>query len=255
MNEETLSPTRPTNPKRLNARFGGFINSRRYKMFGIAEIAALLGSCVVFLLVLFSYVYFVAPARARLKTAEADRNRLQGNLQKLGTMVDEGKSTKQTVDEIAYSLERFETVSLVNSDEGRMQLYSELNQLILKNGLWNSAGPSYTALDPLGKKVTPGKSVNTKWQSVYPGIGVLVTVEGPYQNVRRFIQDIERSKQFVIINQVELQKATANNSSVAAATPEGGSGTRASLVSLQLNMSTYFQRSGSEPVSDASKEQ
>jgi hypothetical protein len=134
-------------------------------------------------------------------------------------------------------------------------LYAELNQLILKNGLWNSAGPTYTALDPLGTKVTPGKSVNTKWQSVSPGIGVLVTVEGPYQNVRRFIQDIERSKQFVIINQVELQKATSNNSSAAVSTPESGSGTRASLVSLQLNMSTYFQRVGSEPVSDVSKEQ
>ena len=254
MNEEPLSPPRPTNSKRLNARFGAFTDSRRNKMFGIAEIAALLGSCVVFLLVVFSYVYFVAPARARLKTAEADRSRLESNLKKLGTMVDQGKTTKQTVDEIADSLERFETVSLVNTDEGRMQLYAELNQLILKNGLWNSAGPTYTALDPLGTKVTPGKSVNTKWQSVYPGIGVLVTVEGPYQNVRRFIQDIERSKQFVIINQVELQKAT-NNSSAAVATPEGGSGTRASLVSLQLNMSTYFQRAGSDPVSDASKEQ
>ncbi|PYS73342.1 MAG: hypothetical protein DMF69_05115 [Acidobacteria bacterium] len=254
MNEEPVLAPRPNNAKRLTARFDVFKDSRTNKMFGIAEISALLGSCVVFLLALFSYIYFVAPARTRLKTAAADRSRLESNLKKLGTMVDEGKTTKQTVDEIADSLQRFETVSLVNTDEGRMQLYAELNQLILKNGLWNSAGPSYTALDPLGTKATPGKSVNTKWQSVYPGIGVMVTVEGPYQNVRRFIQDIERSKQFVIINQIELQKATANNSS-ASSTPEGGSGTRASLVSLQLNMSTYFQRAGSEPVSDASKEQ
>lgn len=252
MKEEPMATSRLGKIK-LNDRVGGFMNARRSKMFGIAEIVALLGSCVVLLLVLFSYVYFLVPARLRLRTANEDRSRLESNLKKLGGIVAEGKTTKQQVDQIATSLERFENVGLVRTDEGRKELYGELNQLILKNGLRNTSGPTYTPLDPVGTKVTPGKSVTTKWQSVYPGIGVLVTVEGPYQNVRHFIQDIERSKQFVIINQVELQKAE-NSASVSAA-PEGGSGTRGSLVSLQLNMSTYFQRTAAESGSDASKEQ
>jgi hypothetical protein len=77
-----------------------------------------------------------------------------------------------------------------------------------------------------------------------------MTVEGQYQDVRRFIRDIERSKQFVVINEVELQRATQTNTPVSvdgngAAVPAAtGSGTRASLVSLQLNMATYFQRGG-----------
>jgi Tfp pilus assembly protein PilO len=121
-----------------------------------------------------------------------------------------------------------------------MGLYGELNTLILKNGLRNTTGPAYTELSPLGTKVTPGASVSTKWQSVYPGIGVLLTVEGPYQNLRHFVQDIERSEQFVIINQVELQRA--ENSSQLAEAEQSSSGSRVSLVSLQLNMSTYFQR-------------
>jgi hypothetical protein len=70
--------------------------------------------------------------------------------------------------------------------------------------------------------------------------------------VRRFIRDVERSKQFVVINEVELQRAMQNNGPVSVddgsatpatpATPPSGSGTRGSLVSLQLNMATYFQR-------------
>jgi Tfp pilus assembly protein PilO len=216
------------------------IESRRDKMFGIAEIIALAGSCFVLFLVLLSYLYFYVPARSRRSTIEADRIRLKANIEKLGGIVRQEKSTKETADEITASLTKFETVSLRQQDSARMGLYGELNTLILKNGLRNTTGPAYTELSPLGAKVTPGTSVSTKWQSVYPGIGVLLTVEGPYQNLRHFVQDIERSEQFVIINQVELQRA--ENSSQLAETEQSSSGSRVSLVSLQLNMSTYFQR-------------
>jgi hypothetical protein len=73
-------------------------------------------------------------------------------------------------------------------------------------------------------------------------------VEGEYQNVRHFIRDVERSKQFVVINEVELQRAT-QSSAPASAEGDAGSGTRASLVTLQLNMSTYFQRPSAGDVS------
>lgn len=218
------------------------ISSRRDKMFGIAEIGALGGSCLLFLLVLLSYLYFLIPARSKVTSLEADRARLKTNVEKMDSIVNTGNTAAATASGIVASLEHFETVELVRPDEGRMTLYGELNQLMSKNGLRNTSGPTYTPLDPLGTKSTPGRSVTTKWQSVYPGIGVLVTVEGPYQNIRHFIQDIEKSKQFVIINQVELQRAQENSS--ATVTPE--SGTRVSLVSLQLNLATYFQRETSE---------
>ena len=44
----------------------------------------------------------------------------------------------------------------------------------------------------------------------------MVTVEGAYENIRRFIRDVERSKQFVVINQVELQRAQQDNAPVSA---------------------------------------
>jgi hypothetical protein len=228
-------------PPRREVKFSSIVAFRRNKMFGIAEIVALAGSCFVLLLVLLSYLYFYVPARARRSTIEADRERLSSNLVKLKGLVDQSKSTKETVDEIQSSLTKFETVSLRQQDSARMGLYGELNQLILKNGVRNTSGPAYAELSPLGEKVTPGTSVNTKWQTVYPGIGVILTVEGPYQNLRHFIQDIERSQQFVIINQVELQRAE-NSSQIAAEAEQSTSGSRVALVSLQLNMSTYFQR-------------
>lgn len=254
MTEDSLhAPRRLSGPQE---RLYAFISSRRDKMFGVAEILALGGSCVVFLLVLLSYLYFLLPARSHLATLQADRLQLKANLQKSELIVSRDRGIKQTVDRIAESLETFESVGLVGKDRGRMTLYDQLNQLIVKNGLLNTSGPTYTTLEPLGGKMTPGKSSSTKWQTVYPGIAVDVTVEGSYQSLRHFIRDIELSKQFVIINQVELQRATNNNSTVdAAAASTAGTGSRASLVSLQLNMVTYFQRSNSAESSRAAQGQ
>ena len=246
MSVEINSEARAQN-RGYSQRMSEFLASRRGKMFGIAEVIALAGSCFVLALVLLSYLYFLVPARSRLASLNADRKQVETNLQTLGGVVKKDTDTKLTVDKIAESLNRFETEHLLRADQGRMDLYEELNQLIIKNGLKNTSGPSYTPLDPAGTKST-GKNVTTKWQSFYPGIAVMVTVEGQYQDVRRFIRDVERSKQFVVINEVELQRATQNSTPVsveegaAAPAPAAGSGTRGSLVSLQLNMATYFQR-------------
>jgi len=221
-------------------RLSAFLDSRRGKMFGIAEVVALAGSCLVLLLVLFSYLYFLVPARSRVTSLNSDKARLQANLRTLEGVVSKGRDTKGQVDNIAASLNDFESSYLLRPDEGRMQLYDELNQMIVKNGLRNTSGPTYTPLDPTGTKAVAGKSTTTKWQSFYPGVAVMVTVEGQYSDIRRFIRDLERTKQFVIINQVELQRANENNAPASA--DENASNPRGSLISLQINMTTYFQR-------------
>lgn len=235
-----------TEPRISSAGYGermrAFLASRRGKMFGVAEVVGLAGSGLVLALVLFSYLYFVVPARSRINSLKADHQQLQTNLKTLNGVVNKEQNTQQTVDRVAASLDRFETENLRRQDEGRMQLYDELNQLIVKNGVKNTSGPTYTTLDPAGMKSGSGKSVITKWQSFYPGISVMVTVEGQYENIRRFIRDVERSRQFVVINEVELQRAEHNSGPVSAEDPSTGSGTRGSMVSLQLNMATYFQR-------------
>ena len=224
-------------------RISTFLESRRGTMFGVAEVVALAGSCLVLALVLFSYLYFVVPARSRISSLNADRQQLHTNLKTLDGVVNKEQNTQQTVDRVAASLNRFETENLSRQDEGRMESFAELNELIVKNGLKNTSGPTFTTLDPAGTKSTSsGKSVITKWQSFYPGVSVMVTVEGSYENIRRFIRDVERSRQFLVINEVELQRAEQNSGPVSAEGGDSASGSRGSLVSLQLNMATYFQR-------------
>ncbi len=241
---EQLSAARRSTTTFIHSRYQALLSSRRGGMFGVAEVAALAVSCLILLLVFFSYLYFLVPARSRLDALQRDREQVRANLQKYDVIVREGRDTKKTTDTITHSLATFENTGLVQQDKGRMGLYADLNELITKNGLRNSAGPTYSPLEPAGAKTTVGKSATAKWQSAYPGIAVDVTVEGQYQNVRHFIQDIERSKQFIIINQVELQRANENNGAQVAG--EGGTGSRGSLVSLQVNMATYFQRANGD---------
>ncbi len=238
LNTEPQSPNAAD--RRYKVRVSEFVDARRGKMFGVVEVAALAGSSFVLALVLFSYLYFLVPARSRIASLKADRQQIETNIKTLGGVVNKDQGTQQTVDTVVASLGEFETKYLLRQDRGRLHLYEELNQLIIKNNVRNTSGPTYTTLDTTDAKAASGKSVVTKWQSFYPGINVMVTVEGQYQDIRRFIHDIERSRQFVVINQVELQRAQQDN--VPVSTEESGSGTRASLVTLQLNMATYFQR-------------
>ena len=245
-------PTLSGGDRRYKQRVSEFIDSRRGRMFGVAEVVALAGSCFVLALVLFSYLYFLVPARSRISSLNTDRKQIETNIKTLDAVVNKEHGSQQTVDTVVASLNDFETKHLQGQEQGRLQLYEELNQLIVKNKVRNTAGPTYTALDPTDVKAASGKSVVTKWQSFYPGINVMVTVEGAYEDIRRFIRDVERSKQFVVINQVELQRAQQDNVPVSA--EESGSGTRISPVTLQLNMATYFQRNNDAGVVPANQE-
>lgn len=224
---------------------------------GLPELIGLAGAALLALITVFAYFYFYLPAQSRLASAQQERDLLQGKLRSVENNLQQNTTVREDVDRINASMQNFESTWLPGAASGRMSLYSTLNTLIKSNGLRNTAGPSYAPLEPLGAKsqtrptASADKQSMAKWQSIYPGIAVSVTVEGPYQRVRHFVRDIEASRQFLIINAVELESVT--QSGVAAemeplSAGRGGPGTaaiaggRGTQVSLRLEMATYFQR-------------
>ncbi len=244
--QTTSSTVTRTRLQRLNL-------SRQKQVLGPAELIGLAGSLLILVLVIVAYLYFLLPARSRLEALRAERSLLQSQLRNSQEFVRQGQNTEATVQNITQSLEAFEGKRLVGANSGRMGLYDSLNQLIRKNGLRNTSGPTYVPLAATGSKVgTAGsRSGSTKWQSIYPGIAISLTVEGQYQNLRRFVRDLETNRQFVIINSVELERSTETNSSPSADGSSTG-GARGSLVSLRLEMATYFQRTPAEESTSAS---
>jgi hypothetical protein len=238
----------PANRERIRARLERIHKSRRRGRLGIAELVGLSVGGAMLLAVIVGYVYFLVPARSRVASLLLERDRLQQQVRVSQDNFRTGVDTQTKVQKITDSLQNFEEVGLVNRGEGRMLLYEKLNQLIHKNGLRNTSGPTYAGLEPIVSRggqqaaASTSNSAAAKWQSLYPGIAVNVTVEGQYQNVRRFVQDIENSKEFIIINAVELERATESNfqpmAEPGATKPSSGN----ALVSLRVDLATYFQR-------------
>ena len=258
-------PGRP----QIRIRFDKLKRSSGLRVIGVPELIGLSVAALLALLTIFAYLYFLAPAHSRRDLAQLERDRLQGQVRASQLNIIEGKTAREAVDRISASLNDFEGNWLAAPGSGRLSLYAELNELIRSNRLRNTSGPSYTTLAPLGTKgqvqptVSAEQQSNAKWQSIYPGISVSVTVEGPYQSVRHFVRDIEMSRQFLIINAVELegvtQSGTATQETSIVRTPapvRGGraavplnvpppAGGRGTLVSLRLDLATYFNRAGS----------
>jgi Tfp pilus assembly protein PilO len=246
---EQPAPARPVvNRDLIRARLSRLSSPGHRSIFGPAEVIGLGASFLILVLVIGAYLFFLAPARSRRDRLQLEHSRLQSQLRNSQDVVRQGQTTEAAVQSITESLDVFESKQLQGPNRGRMSLYDTLNQLIRKNGLRNTSGPTYTPLESARSKTSAGgtRSANTKWQSIYPGIGISLTVEGPYQNLRRFVRDLETNKQFVIINSVELERATETNSPPPAEGEPAGGTRGASLVSLRLDMATYFQRNSTE---------
>lgn len=202
------------------------IRSRK-GMFDVPEIAAVGFAGFLLLMVLLSYLFWLRPAQANLRQRAATRENLENDYQKLKTTLGENQTTEGKVADIVGSLERFETNYLSAPAQGNSLLFARVNEIISKNNLRNTAGPDFAPLQTISlDKYDPAKE-QSRNQNLYPGTAVSVTVEGGYANLRRFISDLENSRQFVVIRAIEIE---AENNSPSSG---GGSGSAQSAADLE----------------------
>jgi hypothetical protein len=255
----------------LRTRFERLRGARRRSPLGLPEALALGVAALLVLTTVLAYLFLLVPQRSRRQSLETERGDLQKLLQSEKTNIGAGRDTQQRVGDILASLDRFELDHLGQSGSGRQAVIEELNRLIIRDNLRISGGISFTEF----QEAVPGVDASQPQrrtgndeaaarvvQSVFPGIGVTLTVEGTYPNLRRLIRDIEADNQFVVINTVELEGVSDSNAVMqtptaqapATLSPEGPMAaappaaqpqaiTRGALVSLRLDMAAYFRRS------------
>jgi Tfp pilus assembly protein PilO len=250
----------PSRAAGLRTRLGAFRATRRRGAIGLPEFIALTLSALLLLTAVLAYLFLLAPQNSRKQALDAERGDLKRLLQSQQTNIGTTKDTQQRSSEILTSLDRFEVEHLGQVGSGTKTVIEELNRLIIKDDLRISGGVNYTQLqetvpgtEDARQRPSTGSEGNAQRvvQSVFPGIGVTLTVEGAYPNLRRFIRDIEADRQFVVINTVELEGVTDSNAAQATA-PVVASGespsaqvttpSRGALVSLRLDMAAYFRR-------------
>lgn len=259
-------------------------------MWGAAEIIAVSIAAMFLLGGLFAYFYFKVPSDQELAKSRSEADRLEAELASARSRYGEINSTQDRVDELVRSIDDFETRFLPVSTSGRTALYQRLNGLINAYGLINTSGPDYSPLEAitdLREQQNDEERGKSKLRSLYPGVYVTTTVEGSYQNIRRFMREIETGREFLVISAVELapsdtqrekQQEPAASSQTASAMPgqinpnmpagfnqmpgqqqpaqrrvQGK--TVGEVVSLRLQLAAYFRRPNFVPQTEMSQQQ
>lgn len=183
-------------------------------MWGQSEITTVGLGMLAILAVVLLVVLVVLPAQKELEKNRAERDRLEAELISSRGKYGAITTTEARVAELIGSVDDFETRFLPVGTIGKSALYQRINGLIGAYGLVNTTGPDYAPLqisDTRRGQETESERGRSKFQSLFPGVYVTMTVEGSYQNLRRFIREMETGNQFVVISAVELAPAEGEN--------------------------------------------
>ncbi|HXU38688.1 MAG TPA: hypothetical protein VN937_20195 [Blastocatellia bacterium] len=214
--------------------------------FGLSApeaIAALVG---IALLVWAVFYYFssVKPQQDRLHALEAEfalqQKSILGNAQPPGT---EQATPSDMAKDAVESLETFKNGHLKPFSTGRIDLIKQINALAKKNTVTLTSGIDMGASigetgDKDGKSDKKGPAIRKKADEIltaFPSVSFRFTVFGQYPQVRAFINDLEREKQFLVIDSITLTNQEARTSS------RRGRGEGVTGIMLTIEMVAYFQ--------------
>ena len=230
-------------PAQIRARLAERRATRPAGAIRLPEIIALAAAILLLLVAACAYFFLLVPEHTRLSALENERAQLQAKLRASSEGVERNQSTEASVGKIVSSLNEFETSVLVAREpQTTTAVIEELNEKTRRHNLAR-AQFSFSHLDEFVPGQTNSQQSNarggtgagnaSKRESVFPTIDISLTIEGQYGNLRRFIRDIEQSRRFIVINGIQLEGVS-----------ETGNAARAALVSLRLDMSAHFRRSG-----------
>jgi hypothetical protein len=177
-------------------------------MWGRNEIASVAIGVMALLVVAIIYVFLVIPSNSELARHSSELDRLNAEQQDANNNFGTSQSIESKVADVVASEENFEAMYLPPEASGRNALYQRLNGLIDSFGLVNTTGPDYTLLPTTDQENSRGSDEERgrdRFRSIFPGMYVSMTVEGSYQNLRRFIRELEAGREFVVISSVQLE--------------------------------------------------
>lgn len=227
--------------------FGGLKDLLGRARLNLIEIVALILALIFVGTVLFYYFSKVQPLSSQLSALQSREAEIRKQLDKSNS--DERKRNEQSAnaETILASLKNFD-VYLKQDERGMTEIINEIDALGKKYGvLTGDSSYRVAEAEPLQEETgQPGqpKKRDDEDVKIYPALGIDTNIIGEYPNLRRFMADLERSKQFLIINAVNFQ---GESDAVRRAAQKSGSqklqlsSPDAIPVNLKIEMDTYFQ--------------
>jgi hypothetical protein len=205
-----------------------------------------LGAALLFAgFVVFFYLNTVQPLGSALAERQQRITDLNAQIKKLKTEGDKLKTQTSNAERILESLRGFE--NLLKSDvRGMTQIMNEVeslaktHQLLSEDSTYRSEEADEPLVDENGNPI-PQAARRDKKPKIYPTLRIDTSVIGDYANLRRFLSELERSKQFLIINALTFQ----GDDRAARQAARGGKQIQLSPesipVSLGIELDTYFK--------------
>ncbi|MBO0797940.1 MAG: hypothetical protein J2P31_03885 [Blastocatellia bacterium] len=212
------------------------------------EIGSLAAALAFAVIIMFFYLTKIQPLRNEAAALQREESELLLKLSKLSA--EERKRAEQSAnaEKILDSLAKFES-NLKSDQSGMTQIINEIDSLCTSHKIL-SPGANYNLTEPVApaadEKGDAVVKLNREKIDFYTVFGIDTTVTGDYRNLRRFIFDLERSKQFLVIKSVQFQGEAEKYRRA-----QGGPGGRQQVdlsspeaipVSLKIEMDTYFRK-------------
>jgi hypothetical protein len=229
--------------------FGGARDTIMRARLSLIEVIALVAALIFIGVVTFYYFTKVQPLQSQLDALLEREQVANTKIEKLNTDEQKRQQQASNAETILASLKTFE-IYLKPDERGMTEIINEIDMLGKKHKvLTGDSSYRVAEADQLLEQTVdengqPKQKKNEDKQTVYPALGIDTNLIGEYPNLRRLLGDLERSRQFLIINSLSFQgesdkvKREAQKSGKQKLEP---SSPDAALVSLKVEMDTYFK--------------
>jgi hypothetical protein len=206
------------------------------------EILALAVALIVVVVAVTRYWTALRPEQARLHQLEQQLADQQRDIIQSTPGVPSTTSPSDIAQQALDSLEQFKTGHLKRLQSGEIELLNEVNALAKKSSVQLMSGIDTTRKisgqveeEAAGQKKASKQRKPEEILGVFPALAARFSVSGEYTNLRSFISALESSKQFLLVNTVNITnqegKTTGRGRRVEAA---GG-------LMLSIEMTAYFR--------------
>jgi hypothetical protein len=235
--------------KNLSDNFGGLRDLVSRARLSVVEIVFLCAALLFAGIVAFFYFNRVQPLGSELVARQERIKQLNARLEKMNTDERKRRDQASNAEKILESLRTFDAY-LKPDERGMTEVINEIDRLgqvhkIIGGGSLYRVEEAEELVDENGNPV-PQPANKDKKPKIYPSLGIDTTVIGDYPNLRRFLSELERSRQFLVINSLAFQ---GGDEKVTRQLAKGGkqlqlSSPDALPVTLKIEFDTFFQAPG-----------
>jgi hypothetical protein len=190
------------------------------------------------------YSWYILPDQVRYVQLSNEVSANRAKIEELQKKVVDPSSVTARFEEVHASLEEFRGGVLKPARSGKQELQAAIGRTVAETGVRLASPVSYKMQEPLadaGAARDRRRSSDDSGEiTSYPSMTVELSIAGSYAQVRSFISRFEGTDQFVVIEALTLNTEDED---------EGGG--QRGLITLDLEMTAYFQPDGLEPAGGA----